>query len=209
MAQVLTVTSRKPDYWAAPAPVESRTREFTYGLCDCGEIGICVYAHFCLCCLISENSARMDGATPCCGCCYNGEPWKNRLQAKGQFGIRLKWGCVGDCLIASCLACCSEIQIKRELDLHRYGQANQLTVNAGIPMVQIYGSPISNQSIGQTYGNPYPNQSPMGQPSGNQYQNQPMGQGYVNQYPNQSPLPSSPGNVYPNGAPMVQTMGAS
>jgi len=150
---LVTAQNKRPEYWAAPVVPEERKREFYYGFCDCcGECGVCVYGSCCLPCLMSENSARMDGGSPCC-CFYPGGPVKNRLQAKAQFGIRLACGgCFGDCLAASCLPCCSEIQIKREIDRHITGQANVQTVTstAQTPYVS-YAQPASPQPQNMKY----------------------------------------------------------
>jgi len=87
------------------------------GICDCfADCGVCIKAYFCLCCLIADNAARMDGESPTCGCCYPAcccsSPLRNRYQAMGLFGIQPS--CM-DCFFGVCCGCCSEMQVAREI----------------------------------------------------------------------------------------------
>ena len=142
MAQQMQVVNSKPSYWAEPKPTEARTREFTTGLCDCfADCGTLVYAHFCIVCLISENSARLDNNPNTCGCCYPGGPLKNRLQAKAQFGVAP--GC--DACTVWAFSCCSEMQVKRELDYHRNGRAN--TQSVSVQPIQYIQQPQQQQAV--------------------------------------------------------------
>jgi len=78
------------------------------------DIGASCKACFCLCCLIADNSSRLDGNQNTCCCCYPGHAGKNRAQAKARFNFGPPT-CEDWCLSCCCM-CCSEIQIKRELD---------------------------------------------------------------------------------------------
>jgi len=105
------------NFRAQPTVHFTRTGNWSSGLCDCFDgcpIGDLIYGQCCLPCLASENAARLDNNPNFCGCCYPGGSAKNRLQAQAQFGIQ------GDVCSAICVAvfctCCSELQIKRELD---------------------------------------------------------------------------------------------
>jgi hypothetical protein len=134
MQQTVSATIVKPGYWAQLQASHARNRaSFTFDLCDCfSDCGTLCYAHMCFPCLMSENSARLDNNDNTCGCCYPASAAKNRLQAKAQFGVQPNC----DCLISWLFPCCSEMQIKRELDFHRNGQANQQVVHIGQPVYQ-------------------------------------------------------------------------
>jgi len=101
-----------PNFRAQPTVHYTRTGNWSTGFCGC-DIGDCCYGWCCLPCLVSENSARLDNNPNFCMCCYPAGPMKNRYQAQAQFGI--KGDCGLDCLACLCV-CCSELQIKRELD---------------------------------------------------------------------------------------------
>ena len=146
MAAVVATT--KPSYWTEPAPIQARTREFTTGLCDCfADCGTLAFAWFCFPCLVSENSARLDNNVNSCGCCYPASVQKNRLQAKAQFGVAP--GC--DCFVSWAFPCCSEMQIKRELDYHRNGRGNTQQVQMVQPVyVQQQQPQMQMQPVQQT-----------------------------------------------------------
>jgi hypothetical protein len=110
--------SSNASYWKQPLPAFQRDRNFTYDFCDCfGDCGACLSASFALPCLVSSNSARLDNNENEGGCCYPASGAKNRRQAKAQFGI--KDDCGTDTM-ACFFPCLSEVQVKREIDLH-YG----------------------------------------------------------------------------------------
>jgi len=101
-----------------PVPQEKRENEWHAGLCGCfGDCAICCFAHYCFCCLVSQNSADLDGNPNSMGCCYPAHIAKNRLQAEAQFGIRsnLAW----DIFVCCFFPFCSEIQVAREIKWHR------------------------------------------------------------------------------------------
>jgi len=100
-----------------PLALEDRGNDWHFGLCGCfGDCVLCCFAHHCLCCLVSQNSADLDGNPNTCGCCYAGSFGKNRLQAVAQFGIRTNMAFE---IFACCFfPCCSEVQVAREIKWH-------------------------------------------------------------------------------------------
>eukprot|EP00823_Brevimastigomonas_motovehiculus_P007204 TRINITY_DN61_c0_g2_i1.p1 TRINITY_DN61_c0_g2~~TRINITY_DN61_c0_g2_i1.p1 ORF type:complete len:116 (+),score=12.31 TRINITY_DN61_c0_g2_i1:120-467(+) len=89
--------------------------DFKDGLFSCTQnITECLKGCFCLCCLISDNSAKLDGGEQCLMCCYPGNPIKNRFQCKQKYNMQVS--CVSDCLVACCCGPCSECQIARQID---------------------------------------------------------------------------------------------
>lgn len=103
-------------YWRQPMAIHQRNRKFAHDYCDCcSDCGLCLKGWCCFPCLVSENSARLDNNDNSCACCYPGTVSKNRNQAKAQFAIT-ESGCM--CIPVRLFPCCSEIQIKKELDVH-------------------------------------------------------------------------------------------
>jgi len=116
-------------------PIEYTTRgnDWKHGLCSCfGDCGLCFYGYFCFPCVITGNSADLDGNVNDCGCCYPASPAKNRVQAAAQFGVRTGGYC-HEWLICAFCTFCSEIQIAREIKWHRM---NAITDLRGGPKVQ-------------------------------------------------------------------------
>ena len=109
---------------ADPIPIGSST--WSSDLFDCGSDGSgCCSAYCCFYCFVSENSRLLDGEphTCCANCCYPGSSKKNRVQALATFGIRES--SVDSCLILCCCPCCSEMQVRRELQIRR-GQPSRI-----------------------------------------------------------------------------------
>jgi len=88
----------------------------------CG-LGNCCKACCCFPCLVSSNSARLDGNPDTCFCtyptiwtccCVGSAAAKNRAQAKARFGFGAP-NCEDACYLCFCL-CCSEMQVAGELD---------------------------------------------------------------------------------------------
>lgn len=100
---------------------------WTSALCDCGsDVGGCCSAYWCFCCFVRENSRLLDGEphTCCANCCYPGTSAKNRAQALATYGIRER--ACDTCLILWCCPCCSEMQVRREMQQRR-GQPSRIT----------------------------------------------------------------------------------
>jgi len=92
----------------------NRTNPWSTGLCGCfDDCGICIKGYFCFCCLVADNGAKLDGDTVCMGCCYPASPFKNRQQAASLLGLQST--CMENCMISTFCACCSEMQVAREL----------------------------------------------------------------------------------------------
>jgi len=111
--------------WLKPIARDKRVGEFHYGCCGCMEdcqlclCGWCLYP-----CLLSQNSADLDGNPNYLWCCYPaglGQPWsctsKVRAQAQAQFGIRSD--CCVDSMMELCVPCLSQIQVAREIKWHK------------------------------------------------------------------------------------------
>ena len=106
-------------YWRSPVAKSQRKREFTAGFCDLfGDCSLCMQGWCCLPCMVSENSAQLDNNENFCCCLYPSSTFKNRAQATAQFAIEEHWAC---CFAVCCFPCCSEIQIRKELNAHRGG----------------------------------------------------------------------------------------
>jgi Cys-rich protein (TIGR01571 family) len=111
------VQIKKEMDWREQNPMAPKNTQFQYGLCDCcsPDPMQCVYAYFCFCCQHSATSARLDGFPNFGMCCYECQGGKVRAQIRGQRRLGPPQ-CCPDYLVWCCCNCCSEVQLKRELD---------------------------------------------------------------------------------------------
>eukprot|EP00999_Lentomonas_sp_LEN2_P001976 NODE_3144_length_449_cov_37.406832_g3094_i0.p1 GENE.NODE_3144_length_449_cov_37.406832_g3094_i0~~NODE_3144_length_449_cov_37.406832_g3094_i0.p1 ORF type:complete len:111 (-),score=16.19 NODE_3144_length_449_cov_37.406832_g3094_i0:35-367(-) len=90
---------------------------FSTGLFGCfSDMGICVWGWCCPICLVTDNSAGLDGNQNCCMCCYPGNSFKNRMQAHAKFHYVPESWCTA-CMTSCLCGPCSERQIARELKI--------------------------------------------------------------------------------------------